>query len=70
MEKWRYSSTILELGTRWELAVRFTPQPLYSLRNSPQYALYIGMDGDPRAGLEDEKNLLLLFRNVTPIPLS
>jgi hypothetical protein len=29
MKKWRYSSTRLELGTRWRWVVSFTPLPLY-----------------------------------------
>jgi hypothetical protein len=27
--EWRYSSIILELGTRWRWMVNFTPLPLY-----------------------------------------
>jgi hypothetical protein len=34
MGEWRYSSTILDLGTRQRSAVIFTPQPLY-----PRYPL-------------------------------
>jgi hypothetical protein len=30
MGEWRYSSTILDLGTRWRWVVSFTPRPLYS----------------------------------------
>jgi hypothetical protein len=33
MGEWRYSSTILYLGTRWRWVVYFTPLPLYPLRN-------------------------------------
>jgi hypothetical protein len=29
MGKWRYSSTIPDLGTRWRRVVSFTPRPLY-----------------------------------------
>jgi hypothetical protein len=32
MGEWRYSSTILGLGTRWRTVVGFTLQPLYSTR--------------------------------------
>jgi hypothetical protein len=35
MGEWRYSSTILDLGTRWRLVVSFTPMPLYPLGYSP-----------------------------------
>jgi hypothetical protein len=34
MGEWRYSSTILHLGTRWRWMVRFTPRPLYPWRKS------------------------------------
>jgi hypothetical protein len=47
MGEWRYSSTILNLGTRWN----FTPLPLYSRENSPRYPLYRRWVG-PRAGLD------------------
>jgi hypothetical protein len=30
MGEWRYSSTILDLGTSWRWVVSFTPWPLYS----------------------------------------
>jgi hypothetical protein len=39
MEKWRYSSTILDLGTMWRRVVRFTPRPLYPWGNRPRYPL-------------------------------
>jgi hypothetical protein len=29
MEEWRYSSTILDLGSRWRWVVSFTPRQLY-----------------------------------------
>jgi hypothetical protein len=29
MGKWRYSSTILNLGTGWKYVVSFTTRPLY-----------------------------------------
>jgi hypothetical protein len=34
-----YSSTILDLGTRWRRMVSFTSRPLYSRGNSPRYPL-------------------------------
>jgi hypothetical protein len=37
--KWRYSSTILDLETRWRLVVRFTTLPLYPWGKRPQYPL-------------------------------
>jgi hypothetical protein len=39
MGEWRYSSTILDLGTRWRREVSFTPQPLYLRGNFPRYPL-------------------------------
>jgi hypothetical protein len=36
---WRYSSTILDLSTRWRWVVSFTPLPLYPRGNSPRYPL-------------------------------
>jgi hypothetical protein len=42
MEKWRYSSNFLDLGTRWRWAVRFTPLPLYPPGKSP--AVSIGQE--------------------------
>jgi hypothetical protein len=27
--EWKYSSTILDLGTRWRQVISFTPRPLY-----------------------------------------
>jgi hypothetical protein len=30
MGEWRYSSTILDLGTAWRCVVSFTPRSLYS----------------------------------------
>jgi hypothetical protein len=35
MEEKRYSSTILDLGTRWRSVVSFTPRPLHLLGKSP-----------------------------------
>jgi hypothetical protein len=39
MREWRYSSTILYLGTRWRWVVIFTPLPLYSRGNNPRWPL-------------------------------
>jgi hypothetical protein len=39
MGKWRYGSTILDLGTRWRWVVSFTPLPLYTRGKSPRYPL-------------------------------
>jgi hypothetical protein len=37
MGEWRYSSTFLDLGTRWRQAVSFTALPLYPRGYSTQY---------------------------------
>jgi hypothetical protein len=39
VKKWRYSSTILDLGTRWRWVVSFTSRSLYHRGNSPWYPL-------------------------------
>jgi hypothetical protein len=39
MGEWRYSSTILDLGTRWRWVVSFMPQPLSVGEIAPQYPL-------------------------------
>jgi hypothetical protein len=39
MGEWRYSSTSLNLDTRWSWVVTFTPRPLYPRGNCPRYPL-------------------------------
>jgi hypothetical protein len=39
MGEWRYSSTILDLGTRWRWVVSFTPWSLYPRGKRPRYPL-------------------------------
>jgi hypothetical protein len=39
MVELRYSSTILDLGTRWRRVVSFTPLPLYPRGTNPRYPL-------------------------------
>jgi hypothetical protein len=59
MDEWRYSSTILDLGTRWRRVVSFTPRPLYPRGNRPRYPLYRRLGG-PQSRSErhgEEKNL-------------
>jgi hypothetical protein len=34
MGKWKYGSTIVDLGTRWRWVVRFTPRTIYPLGKS------------------------------------
>jgi hypothetical protein len=35
MEEWRYSTTILDLGTIWSSVVSFTPRQLYLRERAP-----------------------------------
>jgi hypothetical protein len=39
MGEWRYSSTILDLGTKWRWVVSFTPRTLYVRGNSSRFPL-------------------------------
>jgi hypothetical protein len=50
MGEWRYSSTILDLGTRWRRVVRVTPRLLF-LREVAPGAHWVGGWMGPRAGL-------------------
>jgi hypothetical protein len=58
--EWRYSSTILDLGTRCRWVVNFTPRPLYPRGKRPRCPLYMRLGGlqnlSGRCGVE--KNLL------------
>jgi hypothetical protein len=56
--EWRYSSTILDLCTRWRIVVSFTPRPLYLKGESPRYPLgrRLGVPHS-RYGRCEEKNL-------------
>jgi hypothetical protein len=56
--EWRYSFTILDLGTRLRLMVSFTPRQLYSRRNCPLYPMDMRLDGPQDwSGRWEEKNL-------------
>jgi hypothetical protein len=59
IREWKYSSVIIDLGTRWRWVVSFTPRPLYPWGNSPTCPLYRRLDGPQnRSGsYEEEKNL-------------
>jgi hypothetical protein len=58
MWKWRYRSTILDLGTRWRWVVRFTTRPLYSREKSLSYPLDRRLSGPQSrsAGCGEEIN--------------
>jgi hypothetical protein len=62
MGEWMYSSTILDLGTRWMAMVSFTPQPLYPRGKSPRYKLYRRLGGpQSRSGHYREEKILPLL---------
>jgi hypothetical protein len=56
MGEWKYSSTILDLGTRWRWVVSLSPRPLYPLINRPRYPSYERMGG-PQSRSGEEKIL-------------
>jgi hypothetical protein len=66
--EWSYSSTILDLGTRWRRAVSFTPHPLYSRGRAP-YTHWLGESQNRSGRCEVEKNLLPLS-GIEPWPSS
>jgi hypothetical protein len=55
MREWRYSSTVLGLGTRYGLVVSFTPLPLYPCTHS------IGGWVDPGVSLNAMENKKILL---------
>jgi hypothetical protein len=59
--EWMYSSTILDLGTKWRWVVSFTSRPHYSRRKIPQHPLD-RMVGGPqvRSGRCGEQKYLAL----------
>jgi hypothetical protein len=62
-ENWRYSPTIIDLGTRWSWVVRFTFQSHYSRENHPRYPLDRGLGGFQSRSerCRREKNLMSLL---------
>jgi hypothetical protein len=69
MGEWRYSSTILDLETRWRWKVSFMPRPLYPRGNSPQYHCIWGWVG-PRSDLDAVKRKILPLPGIEPRFLS
>jgi hypothetical protein len=70
MGELRYSSTILDLGTRMRNAVSFTPWQLYPLGKSPRYPLERRLGGPQnRSGRRGEEKILAPTgtRNPTPV---
>jgi hypothetical protein len=64
---WRYSSTILELDTRWRWVVSFTPRLLYSRGKVPCSHCIGGWVG-PKACLDvvEKTKISCPCRNLTP----
>jgi hypothetical protein len=62
MGEWRYSSTILDLGTRWKGVVSFMPLPLYPREKAAGTHWMGGWEG-PRDGLDvvDKRKILPLL---------
>jgi hypothetical protein len=70
MGKWRCSSTILDIGTRWGWLVNFTTQPLYPRGKSPRSPLEISTGGwwaaEPAWALWNREKSLAPAGNRTP----
>jgi hypothetical protein len=68
MREWRYSSTILDLGTRWRWVFSFALRPLYFWWNIKLYPLDRRLSGyqDPCEHCGEEKNLTPA-ENGTPV---
>jgi hypothetical protein len=63
MGEWRYSSTFLDLGTRWRRMVTFTHMPLYPPGKCPRYPLDRSLGGPQnRFGRCGEKKNILHCR--------
>jgi hypothetical protein len=63
MGEWRYSSKILDLGTKWRLVVSLKLRPHYSQRKKPRYLL------DRRlVGPESRSERYRIEKNLIPLP--
>jgi hypothetical protein len=63
MGEWRYSSIILDLGTRWRWVVTFTPLSRFTTGEGAPATHWIGGWVGPRAGLDAvEKRTILYVR--------
>jgi hypothetical protein len=51
----RYSSTVIDLCTRWRCVVSFTPRPLSLQGKSPRYPLDRWLE-EPRAAVDPVEN--------------
>jgi hypothetical protein len=71
MGEWSYSSTILDLGTRWRWVVRFIPKSFYSQGKSPQYPLNRRLGGlQSQSGCYGEEKNLFHLTGTKPWPSS
>jgi hypothetical protein len=63
MGEWRYTSTILDLDTRWRWVVSFTHLPLYSRGKSPRYPLArrLGWCQSRSGRCGEGKNLAMMY---------
>jgi hypothetical protein len=67
MREWRYSSTILNLGTRWRWVVSFKPLQLYPQGNRRRYPLNRTVDEpQSRSGRCGEEKISCSFRETNP----
>jgi hypothetical protein len=60
MAEWRYSSTFLDLDTRWRWVPSLTPRPIYPWERNPRYPL------DRRLG--SPQSLSGRYEEKTPVP--
>jgi hypothetical protein len=66
MGKWRCSSTILDLGTRWRWVVSFTLRPPYLWGKGPQYPLDRSLGGPQRRSGRNGEEKMLTCRESNP----
>jgi hypothetical protein len=66
--EWRYSSTILDLGTRWRWVVNFMPWPLTTQENCLWHILDRRLGGPQgRSGCSEERNVTLAANQTSTI---
>jgi hypothetical protein len=65
MGEWRYSSTILDLGTRWRWVVSFTDRPLH-----PRYPLDMRLSGPQSQSGRCGEDKILPLPGIEPWPSS
>jgi hypothetical protein len=67
--EWRYSSTIVDFGTKWRWVVSFSHRPLYKRGRSFRYPLdstYGGWAPEPVWALRNRKKISCVSGNRTP----